>query len=407
MSYTLEDVEKLEEAEDVVSEDMEDMSDPSKYESMTVESDLDNIDKLIQATQEPLEESRHTEGPPKPTPLVVHRQEMVDDMIRNFFINHGMQKSLGAFQKEWYEISQKGKVKSDETNKVPDIKIKNQQLRLKMDQLNNELETAKISAESAKATWDKLKKEKEYHMMHHKRVQEEKERLFKDIEKLKALHFEYETKFDQLKNKYEAAMKEKMLIKMERDRFWKTSHEMNTTLKRLEKQDLSEDEETAAEKKAQESRKRMTLSTKTANGMTRVPKQDASNPFLTQTFEAQPNKGLNPTRNFKAHNLAVTALAIHPRKPFIATGGDDFAWKIWSVPGGEMIIQGESHKDWVSGLDFNPIGTSLATCSGDSTVKIWDFVKVQCSATFKCHTQPVYSLSFHHTGDFLVSGRLC
>jgi WD40 repeat protein len=204
-------------------------------------------------------------------------------------------------------------------------------------------------------------------------------------------------------------MKEKMLIKMERDRFLKTSNELAQTLKRLEKQDLSEDDEPPAEKK-QDTKKdssTKTVTEKTKDRQpTKIPKEDASNPYMTTSFEPFPNKNINPTRNLRAHNLAVTAIAIHPRKPFIATGSDDCTWKIWSVPGGEMIIQGESHKSWVSGLDFNPLGTNLATCSGDSTVKIWDFVQVECTATFKCHASPVYGVSYHHTGDFLVSGKL-
>lgn len=54
--------------------------------------------------------------------------------------------------------------------------------------------------------------------MHHQRVQQEKKRLNGDIEKLKNLHVEYETKYDELTDKYTHAMKEKMLLKLERDR---------------------------------------------------------------------------------------------------------------------------------------------------------------------------------------------
>lgn len=381
------------------------------------------MQETLQPDPVEVEDEAERNGKAKPGPRVVQRQEMIDDYIRNFFLKHGLEKSLSAFQKEWYEISQKGKVKIDEGEKIPDIKIKNQQLVEKMTKLNIELENAKVSAESAKATWDKLKKEKEYHMQHHKRVQEEKERLFKDIEKLKSLHSEYEDKYEQLKTKYEAAMKEKMLIKMERDRFLKSSQELGSTLKRLEKQDLSEDEEAPAEKAvpakaaAAETKKNAANDSKKTNQSsnttealpkhtTVIPKEDASNPYLTTSFEPFPSKNVNPTRNFKAHHLAVTALVVHPRKPFIATGGDDFAWKIWSVPGGEMIIQGESHRDWISGLDFSPAGTQIATSSGDSTIKIWDLVGVKCAATFKAHAMPVYSVSYHHTGDFIVSGKL-
>jgi len=54
--------------------------------------------------------------------------------------------------------------------------------------------------------------------MHHHRVQQEKKKLNNDIEKLKNLHKQYEAKYQELSGKYEAAMKEKMLLKLERDR---------------------------------------------------------------------------------------------------------------------------------------------------------------------------------------------
>ena len=54
--------------------------------------------------------------------------------------------------------------------------------------------------------------------MHHHRVQQEKKKLNNDIEKLKNLHKQYEAKYQELSTKYEAAMKEKMLLKLERDR---------------------------------------------------------------------------------------------------------------------------------------------------------------------------------------------
>ena len=54
--------------------------------------------------------------------------------------------------------------------------------------------------------------------MHHHRVQQEKKKLNQDIEKLKNLHKQYEAKYQELSTKYEAAMKEKMLLKLERDR---------------------------------------------------------------------------------------------------------------------------------------------------------------------------------------------
>ena len=48
------------------------------------------------------------------------------------------------------------------------------------------------------------------------------------------------------------------------------------------------------------------------------------------------------------------SLAIHPRKQILATSSDDNTWKMWAVPGGEIIMTGEGHTDWVSECDFHP-----------------------------------------------------
>lgn len=48
-------------------------------------------------------------------------------------------------------------------------------------------------------------------------------------------------------------------------------------------------------------------------------------------------------------------------------------------------------------------GKMLATGSGDSTVKIWNFEKQNCAHTFTDHLQGVWDVSWHSCGDFLVS----
>jgi hypothetical protein len=70
--------------------------------------------------------------------------------------------------------------------------------------------------------------------MHHKRVLNEKKALNDDINKLKNLHTIYEQKYQELSTKYEAAMKEKMLVKMDRDRLAKKTEALNDTIQNLE-----------------------------------------------------------------------------------------------------------------------------------------------------------------------------
>ncbi|CAN0510216.1 unnamed protein product [Ectocarpus sp. 8 AP-2014] len=91
------------------------------------------------------------------------------------------------------------------------------------------------------------------------------------------------------------------------------------------------------------------------------------------------------------------------QQAIVATVSDDETWKVWSVPNCDLLMSGEGHRDWVSGVAFHPHGTMLATSAGDNTVKIWDFLQASCATTFTDHTQAVWGVSFHHSGDFLAS----
>jgi WD40 repeat protein len=63
-------------------------------------------------------------------------------------------------------------------------------------------------------------------------------------------------------------------------------------------------------------------------------------------------------------------------------------------------------QDWVAGVDFHPSGMALASGSGDSTVKLWDFAQQRCVMTFTDHKQAVWGVRYHHAGDVLASCSL-
>ncbi|KAG6551473.1 hypothetical protein Mapa_006896 [Marchantia paleacea] len=79
---------------------------------------------------------------------------------------------------------------------------------------------------------------------------------------------------------------------------------------------------------------------------------------------------------------------------------------MWGLPAGDLIMTGDGHKDWVSGLSFHPSGMQLASSSGDCTVKIWSFEKARCTHTFSDHTQAVWAVSYHESGEVLGSSSL-
>ena len=39
-------------------------------------------------------------------------------------------------------------------------------------------------------------------------------------------------------------------------------------------------------------------------------------------------------KTFKGHDMSVNGLALHPKKPILATVSDDLSWKLWSIPQG-------------------------------------------------------------------------
>ena len=132
----------------------------------------------------------------------------------------------------------------------------------------------------------------------------------------------------------------------------------------------------------------------------------------------------------KLHEAAVSRLAFHPKIPVMASQSDDGTWKLLYMPQGEVIMQGEGHKDWVSGIQFShntnqeqsglesvsgktqsmnkKFNTSglIGTTSGDTTVKLWDIQQEKCVDTFTDHVQQQWSCAFYEHQDLLISSSM-
>jgi chromosome segregation ATPase len=60
-----------------------------------------------------------------------------------------------------------------------------QELEDELASMRQELAAAREVAARASSTWDKFRKERDFHRMHHKRVAQEKNRLIADVKRLK------------------------------------------------------------------------------------------------------------------------------------------------------------------------------------------------------------------------------
>jgi len=344
------------------------------------------------------------------------RPEVTEDFVRNFLVRMNMVKTLDQFQTEWYEFKEKGLLKEEDSSNVPDVYIRNRQLDDLVNHLKEELKHFKDAAMTAKETHLKLRKERDFHRMHHKRVVQEKDKLVNEIKRMKQHYENYEPTLKALRQKYETAMKEKMLTKLERDRALAQIEGMQTSHSNLQ----NYQESSVKQQRSNISAVPINQSNNKSEHFEYDPSSHIKHP---KDSDFPPDKGVNPlltkqriscphivrsggfrlAKTINAHALGVSGFALHPRKQILATVSDDKTWKLWALVEGELIMTGEGHDEWLSDCDFNPTGTQLVTTSGDSTVKIWDFSQEQCVATFSDHTNAVWGCSWHHTGDFIAS----
>jgi len=351
-------------------------------------------------------------------PTLRTRPEVIEDFVRNFMVRMNMSKTLDCFQTEWYEMKEKGILKEQDCNNVPDVYIRNRQLDELVNLLEKDVKAFRNAAEKAKEVHLKLRKERDFHRMHHKRVVQEKDRLIADIRRMKQHYASYEPTLKALQQKYETAMKEKMLTKLERDRAvgqiqglqsmgqYVTGYGEETQYSEEKHDKLVQQQQEVKERKE----KTKTNGPKTVENNpddSKFPPDKGVNPLLSKSNKACPHltrsSGFRMTKSMTAHALAVSSFALHPRKDLLATVSDDRTWKLWSIPDCEAVMTGEGHTDWISDVDFNPQGSQLVTSSGDTSVKIWDFKQQACVHTLSDHTHAVWGVSWHSCGDFIAS----
>ncbi|KAM9287324.1 sperm-associated antigen 16 protein [Morus bassanus] len=422
----------------------DDSKDDYQYEEVpaddefSLQEDDEDLSKALQTIQEQAEDAQilALQSVLTSEKSVSEIPEAMDDYFCNFLVRLGMSRTLDCFQTEWYELIEKGVFTAKDVGLVPTVYTHNEQLKAENMHLRKKLENYKLAANKAKAAFVKMQKERDFHRMHHQRVVQEKNRLICDIKRLKAHYASYEPVLKQLTEKYETTLRQKTLTSLERDRAVEQVTGLQATLQNLEfgraiqipvpkaghecqrKKRL----EGPTQKALQEARQQKILD---AESSSYDPVKDAEkkigkrypkdsefpadtqvNPHLVRAKEyTQPLKSGEYKLNniLKVHDLAVSCLALHPRKDVVVTGSDDHLWKMWALPDGNIIMTGEGHTDWLSGCCFHPSGTQLVTSSGDTTVRVWDFSKRGCILTLEGHARAVRDCSWHSCGDFVAS----
>ncbi|XP_078437360.1 WD40 repeat-containing protein HOS15-like isoform X2 [Wolffia australiana] len=124
----------------------------------------------------------------------------------------------------------------------------------------------------------------------------------------------------------------------------------------------------------------------------------------------------------EGHTSEVFSCAWSPVGSLLASGSGDSTARIWAIPSGHcglglrngppnvVVLKhfkgktNEKSKD-VTTLDWNFDGTLLATGSYDGNARIWSR-EGEVKGTLSKHKGPIFSLKWNRKGDFLVSGSV-
>jgi WD40 repeat protein/tetratricopeptide (TPR) repeat protein len=102
------------------------------------------------------------------------------------------------------------------------------------------------------------------------------------------------------------------------------------------------------------------------------------------------------------HSSGVRSVAFSPDGKTIATGSGDNTVKLWNLEGKEIQTL-KGHSSGVTSVAFSPDGKTIATGSWDNTVKLWNLEGKEIQ-TLKGHSSIVLSVAFSPDGKTIATG---
>lgn len=280
----------------------------------------------------------------KPAPskqqIVSKIPEAVDDFLRNFLRRGGLSRTLNSFEAEWYGSAQKLLAETLTMAEkriffIPDALTHRQLLHSQLETVRRETDLLRQEVLMAAESLVSMQRERDFHRLQYRRVAEDKNRLMEDFKQLKKHQESYEPALRQLDDKYQAALRQKMLISLKKDRV------QNTTDARLsqEKSQIKKDDIKRCNS-ADKSAAKSTIS--------RHPKDTEFpacsrlvNPHVAQV-NFQKWKSPSPfslSCSISAHQLPISCIDLHPRKPILASASDDCSWRLWVLPANGDKVQ--------------------------------------------------------------------
>ncbi|MEA5619427.1 TonB family protein [Cronbergia sp. UHCC 0137] len=126
---------------------------------------------------------------------------------------------------------------------------------------------------------------------------------------------------------------------------------------------------------------------------------------VTSQSQVVSNKFIgNLLQTLTGHSDWVSSVAYSPDSQTLASGSGDNTIKLWNVKTGNLLQTLTGHSKLVYSVAYSPDGQTLASGSKDKTIKLWNVKTGNLLQTLTGHSSWVYSVSYSPDGQTLASG---
>lgn len=166
-----------------------------------------------------LQVTGHSEAMSEAAPNPVSKiHEAVDDFVKSLLGRSGLRRTLRTFESEWYGSVRKEMVEGLGTAALPDALEHHRLLRTELQRAREETARLREEVLNAAECFMTVQRDKDFHQLQHRRHLNHKNMLTEDISLLKKHIEQCQLALQEMNNKYRAALKQKMLLSIEKDR---------------------------------------------------------------------------------------------------------------------------------------------------------------------------------------------